>query len=79
MAFIELYLNGRVIVPITHEKPRAILGIDLGRLLTGTAYHWHFQANDLQSLSIWGRHPREPGAVLIGYFDMEQGTVNLLR
>lgn len=77
--FIKQVLDGQeVIASSKRSVPKAIRALDLGRLFTDSTYNWHLQANDVGSLSIWDRHPRQPGAVLIGYFDMEQGTVHML-
>lgn len=52
---------------------RALRAFDLRDILTNLPYHYHVQWNDVGSLSVWDRHPSEPGAELVGYIDLGEG------
>lgn len=60
------------------KEAKALRALDLRALLAGMPYHWHAQPNNVGSLSVFDRHPSEPGARLIGYVDFEDGVFQAL-
>jgi hypothetical protein len=59
------------------DNVKALRALDL-RSLLDLPYHYHVQPNNVGSLSVFDRHPGEPGAVLVGYIDFAEDIFQLL-